>query len=188
MRIAFVLDNIIRAIYESDSPPDYLSDPRYLILTNEAAQIGWVKVGEDFEAPQPIPTRVVESFGRIITVLAYRLRFTQAERIALKSVASGAGTDAAAVAVSMEDIMAAGYINLDHPETVSGTNALESATLIGVGRATQILSPPVYSGELLAQTRIQYGLPEIPTTSELTYNSGRGYSPEQYTLLLAGQL
>lgn len=187
MRIAFVIDNIVAEIFNEATTPDYLNDHEYVVVGNEV-QRGWIKVGNSFEAPQPAPAIIVESFGRIITVLAYRLRFTQAERVALKLVANGAGTEAAGVAVSMGDIMAAGYINLDHPATVSGTNALESATLIGVGRATEILSPPVYSGELLAQTRVQYGLPEIPTTSELTYNSGKGYSPEQYTLLLAGQL
>lgn len=188
MKIAMVLQDVIRVIYEEDVIPDYIADPRYEVLTGNdlIAQVGWKRVNGSFEEPAPIPPTAITSFGRIITVLAYRLRFTQAERITLKLVANGVGTDAAAVAVSMEDIMSAGYINLDHPATVSGTNALEASTLIGVGRATEILSPPVYSGELLTQTRLQHGLPEIPTTSELTYNSGKGYSPAEYTAILQG--
>lgn len=186
MRIAFILDGVVRAIYIEESPPDYLYDARFEVISDPAVAVGWVKIGETFSEPEVQSTPVIASFGRIITVLAYRLRFLTSERITLKIVASSGTPEAAAVAVSMEDTMAAGYINLDHPATASGTSALEAAGLISVGRSAEILSPPVYSGELPASIRISYGLSEVPSNSELTYNSGKGYSAAEYTAILQG--
>lgn len=183
MKIALILNETIQAIYTEQSTPDYLSDPRFEVVTN-AEVVGMIRDGEGWVSPPPPPQKVVSSFGRIITVLAYRLRFTQAERIGLKMAANAGTTQAAAVAVSVEDQLSAGYINLDHPATIAGTNALEAATLLGVGRAAAILSPPVYSAELLPQTRQEFGLPTIPTEAEIATNDGKGYTPEQYTVII----
>lgn len=187
MRIGLILNNTIQAIYEESSAPDYLSDPRFEVLNNNE-QVGMIKVDGVFVAPPPKPLKVINSFGRIITVLAYRLRFTNAERVTLK-LAENAGTaQAAAVAVSVEDQMSAGYINLDHPATVAGTTALETAGLLAAGRASEILSPPVYSAELLSQSRQLYGLPITPTEDEISHNGGKGYSPTEYTAIINGGL
>lgn len=185
MRIALVLNEIVQAIYVEQTYPDYLSDTRFEIVDTNV-EVGWFRVGGVFIEPETVVPSPISSFGRIITVLAYRLRFQTSERITLKIVASGGTPEAAAVAVSMEDLMSAGYINLDHPATISGTGALEAAGLISVGRGAEILSPPVYSGELPAYIRVSYGLSEVPSNSELTYNSGKGYSPADYTAILQG--
>ena len=183
MKIALILNETIQATYTEQSTPDYLSDPRYEVV-DEDKVVGMIKVNGVFTAPPPAPQKVVSSFGRIITVLAYRLRFTQAERVGLKIAANAGTPQAAAVAVSVEDQLSAGYINLDHPATIAGTNALETATLLDVGRAAAILSPPVYSAELLPQTRQEFGLPTIPTEAEIATNDGKGYTPEQYTVII----
>lgn len=131
--------------------------------------------GEFLPPPDDTPT-----FGRIITRLAYRNRFNQTEKVTIKMASLGlipelTPQQRAAIAVAEDDIMAAGYIHLDRPETIAGTQALEAAGLIGVGRATAILSPPVYSAELLAESREMFGLPPVPTDNELSHNNGKGY-------------
>ena len=183
MKIALVLNNTIQAIYTEPSEPDYLSDPRYEIVS-DVETVGMIRNGNDWVSPPIPPQKVISSFGRIITVLAYRLRFTQAERVALKLAANAGTPQAAAVAVSVEDQLSAGYINLDHPATIAGTGALEVAGLLAVGRAAEILSPPVYSAELLSQTRQAYGLPVIPTDAEIIANGGKGHTPEEYTVII----
>lgn len=120
-------------------------------------------------------------FGRVITKLAYRNRFTAAEKRAIKKASLGLNLlltedQWLSVAVAQDDIMSAGYVHLDRPETVAGTQALEALGLIGVGRATEILSPPVWSLELLAESREMFGLPPVPTETEMAANSGKGYS------------
>lgn len=143
----------------------------------QGVDIGWTfDQGLYYPPPDTTPT-----FGRVITKLAYRNRFTAAEKRAIKKASMGLNLPLTedqwlSVAVAQDDIMSAGYIHLDRPETVSGTQALEALGLIGVGRATEILSPPVWSLELLAESRVMFGLPPVPTETEMAANGGKGYS------------
>ena len=134
--------------------------------------IGWRYEGGDFLAPLDTSPQ----FGRIITTLAYRSRFTFAEKTAITYAAKQNTLTGASVKSTLDDIQAAAYVNLDKAETIAGTNNLETATLIGVGRATEILSSPVYSAELPSKLREYFGLPAIPTTKEELVNSGKGYT------------
>lgn len=138
----------------------------------DSIESGWRYEFGDFLPPLDTSS----NFGRIITVLAYRKRFTRSERIAIKHASRQASLPSSGLASDLDDLMAATYINLDIPDTVQATHDIEAATLIAAGRATIILSDPVYSAELPAQLRIKYGLPEIPTEAEMLVNGGKGYT------------
>ena len=180
MKIALILDGVVSGFYIEQSEPDYLSDPRgrYKVVPaqyeNDVA-IGWIVNGETWEAP-PAPPVPADNFGRLITVLAYSSRFTQAETIAIELAAQGTGATAAAAANLLRRLGWAAHIFLDDPRTVSETNALEAAGFIGVGRAAEIIGDPVYSNEVIKEARIAYGLSLIPTAHELSQNGGKGYA------------
>lgn len=89
-----------------------------------------------------------------ITKLAFRNRFTQAEKAALELAALDVPTApvaqramAAGLRATMKDQEAALFIDLGRPETRAGVQALEAAGLIGAGRASVILDSPVQDVE-----------------------------------------
>lgn len=71
-----------------------------------------------------------------LTNLDFLNRFTQAERIAIRTAAQS--NAAVADYLAMQD--AASGIDLTDTRTIAGVNALEAAGLIGAGRAAQILA------------------------------------------------
>lgn len=104
----------------------------------------------DLDAPPASATRH-------ITRLAFRNRFTQAEKIALELAAldNPSGTpeqrqQAAAIRVSLADTAAATFIDLDRPDTRSGVVMLETAGLLAASRATAILDAAVLDSERTA--------------------------------------
>lgn len=87
---------------------------------------------------------------RHITGLAFRNRFTRAEKIALELAALDDPSapliqrqQAAALRADLKDQERATYIDLDRADTRAGVQALEAAGLIAAGRALQILDSPV---------------------------------------------
>ncbi len=93
-----------------------------------------------------------------ITRLAFRNRFTQAEKVALEIAAldNPAATlvqrqQAAAIRVHLADVNASTFVDLARDDTRAGVQALEAGGLIGVGRALQILDAPVEAHERPAQ-------------------------------------
>jgi hypothetical protein len=80
---------------------------------------------------------------RHITGYAFKMRMTSPERIAIRA--------AAAVSAEVADFMdladSAQYIDLDLGTTRDGVEALEAATLIGVGRAAVILDTAIVDAE-----------------------------------------
>jgi hypothetical protein len=70
-----------------------------------------------------------------ISVLDFRNRFTQAEKIAIYTAAK----QVVAIQVWIDDLASAKDVNVTHTQTIEGINALEAAGLIGVGRAAEIL-------------------------------------------------
>ena len=93
-----------------------------------------------------------------ITRLAFRNRFTQAEKVALELAAlddpaapTAQRQQAAAIRVYLSDMNAATFIDLGSDATRAGVQALESGGLIGVGRALEILDAPVEAHERPAQ-------------------------------------
>ena len=89
-----------------------------------------------------------------ITRMAFRSRFTTAEKVALELAAldDPAATlpqrqAAAVVRVYLTDMAAAAYIDLADPATVAGVQALQTATLLTAERAAEILTAPVQPHE-----------------------------------------
>lgn len=78
-----------------------------------------------------------------ITRLAFRNRFTQAEKIALYTAAASN----VAIKVYLDDVNAATFIDLQRPDTIAGVQALELATIIAGGRAATILTTEPTSEE-----------------------------------------
>ena len=73
---------------------------------------------------------------RVMTRLEFLRRFTSSERIATRAAA--VGNPAIADMLALQD--AAGYIDLDDPDTQAGVAYLESLGIITAGRAAQVLA------------------------------------------------
>ncbi len=98
--------------------------------------------------PEPEPTTVV-------TRLAFRNRFTPAEKVGLELAALDDPSappeqrqQAATLRAFMKDVDAATFIDLSRPDTVAGVQALEAMGLLAEGRATEILNAPVQAHEV----------------------------------------
>lgn len=87
---------------------------------------------------------------RHITQLAFRNRFTAAEKVAIEmaaldnpAAALSTRLQAAAIRVNLADTAAARYIDLDWPDTRRGVQDMETGGLLAAGRAAGILDSPV---------------------------------------------
>lgn len=92
--------------------------------------------------------------SRKITKLAFRNRFTAAEKVTMEiaSLDNPAATmaqrqQAAALRVNLADTAAAVFIDLSRADTRAGVQMLEAAGLLAAGRALQILDAPVQPSE-----------------------------------------
>ena len=101
--------------------------------------------------PEPVFLR---SSRRHITKLAFRQRFTNAERIAIEIAAldDPAGTQqdrekSAAIRSYMKDVDVAKFIDLDRTDLQDGVNFLESIGLLAVGRANEIITNAITNDE-----------------------------------------
>lgn len=109
-----------------------VSSPSLVPIAHEdMTLIGRRRVGGTWTDPDP----VVPDPVRILSRFAFRSRFTQEEKEAIYTAAGSA----VQIRVWLDDLQAADYIVLDHPETAAGVQALEAAELIGAGRAAEIL-------------------------------------------------
>lgn len=89
-----------------------------------------------------------------ITQLAFRNRFTSAEKMALEMAALDDPTapmaqrqQAAAIRVHLADVAASTFIDLAAQDTRAGVQALEAGGLLTEERALEILDTPVSPGE-----------------------------------------
>ena len=89
-----------------------------------------------------------------ITRLAFRNRFTQAEKVMLELAAlddpaapMAQRQQSAAVRASMADTAAATFIDLSRQDTRAGVQMLEAAGLLSAGRALEILDAPIQPEE-----------------------------------------
>jgi len=89
-----------------------------------------VTVGRYWAGETPEPPQV-----RRVSRLAFRNRFTDAEKLALYTAAESS----VQLRVYLDDLAAAEFVDLDYPATVAGVQALEQAGIIGAGRAAEIL-------------------------------------------------
>lgn len=86
-------------------------------------------------APEPVP----EVVDMRITKLAFKQRFTQDERIAIR-----AASESIPQVYDFQDLVnSATFIDLSRPDTIASVNAIERLGLIEAGRASIILGPPV---------------------------------------------
>lgn len=81
-----------------------------------------------------------------ITRLAFRNRYTTAEKVALEIAAlddpaapMAQRQQAAALRAHLKDLDAANWVDLTRPETISAVQSLEAGGLLAEGRAAQIL-------------------------------------------------
>ena len=86
---------------------------------------------ETFSTPDTVSTPRLR-----LTKLEFRNQFTFAEKQAIYTAARSVVD----VEIFLDDLMAAEYIDVDSAETIGGVQALETATLIGTGRADEILA------------------------------------------------
>ena len=89
-----------------------------------------------------------------VTRLAFRNRFTQAEKVSLELAALDDPTApmaqrqlSASIRASMADTAVATFIDLGKPDTRAGVQMLEAGRLLAVGRALEILDAPVQPEE-----------------------------------------
>ena len=89
-----------------------------------------------------------------ITRLAFRNRFTTAEKVALElasiddpSATMGQRQGAAALRVYLKDVDSAAFIDLDDPATIEGGQKLETVGRLEAGRAEEILTAPIREEE-----------------------------------------
>lgn len=118
--------------------------PQYPFATHDHTALPPI---EEPPTPEPAPIK--------ITKLAFRSRFTQAEKITVElasiDVPDGqmASRQASAqMRVWLADIEAAEFIDLNYVPTRDGVQALENYGLIGVGRAAEILDTPPNEDEV----------------------------------------
>lgn len=114
--------------------------PDYLFIESDIAGIGWSWTGTELVPPiineEPPPELPPTT---IITKLAFRNRFTQAEKIALYTAAE----TNIPIRVYLDDVNAATFIDLSRSDTIIGVQQLEAAGLLTQGRANEILTDPV---------------------------------------------
>ena len=107
----------------------------------------------DYTPPAPAPEPPAPEL-RYITKLAFRNRFTTAEKVAIELAGVHNPADtvqkqqlAATVRASDKDVQASSYIDLGRPETRAGVEAMEAFGLLAAGRANEILDAPVQDFE-----------------------------------------
>lgn len=119
----------------------------------------WVMAPEDFDATRMGEYTVVD--GELVLVptskvtrLAFRNRFTQPEKVMLEMAALDDPTapmpsrqQAAALRAHLADVAAATFIDLARADTRAGVQYLETAGLLGEGRALEILDAPILPDE-----------------------------------------
>lgn len=81
---------------------------------------------------------------RLLTRLAFRNRFTPAEKMALYTAAESS----VQIKIYLDDLAAATFVDPERPDTIAGVQALEAATIIGPGRAAELLGAPITDEEV----------------------------------------
>lgn len=89
-----------------------------------------------------------------LTRLAFRNRFTQAEKVALEIAALDDASasmiqrqQSAALRARLADLAASTFVDLGHADTRAGVQSLEDSGLLAAGRAVEILDSPVLAAE-----------------------------------------
>jgi hypothetical protein len=143
------VDNIIAAdqIFADSLLSDYQA-----VVQSDTAQVGWEWDGTSIvtpPAPEPVIMPMPEP-SRLVTRLAFRNRFTLAEKMALElagldnpASTIAERTNAAALRINQADLAAATFVDLAREDTRNGVLSLETVGLLDAGRALEILDTPV---------------------------------------------
>lgn len=138
MRYALISNTIITTVVEQDSLPN---TPGQWVQVEGAFGPGDLYSNGVFSNAPPIAA------VRHITQLAFLTRFTDAEAVAIDLASIGATVEAASMRRYLAKVNAAKYIDLDRPDTRVGVQALETATILAVGRAAIILDSAILESE-----------------------------------------
>lgn len=92
----------------------------------------------------PASTPQATPIKRLLTRLAFRNRFTPVEKVALYTAAESS----VQIKIYLDDLAAATFVDPERADTIAGVQALEAATIIGPGRAAEILTAPVTDEEM----------------------------------------
>jgi hypothetical protein len=136
MRYAQISGNTAVAFLEGhpDDWPD-LRDAAVLRPCGPEVQAGWLWNGQGF-SPSPSAPKVP------IGPLAFRRRFTQAERSAITLAASrGLEAGDATLQVWLDDLNSSQEVDLDSPTLIAGVSLLVSSGLLDESRVAIVLAP-----------------------------------------------
>ena len=127
-----IADGLIVGIQQSSSP--VIATNLVAIAEYDSSIVGrtWVD-----GAPGDFPPEPVVPVNTRLTRLEFRNRLTSTEKEAIYTAAE----TSVAIRIWLDDLAAAEYIDLADAATIAAVNGLESLTLIGVGRADEILTP-----------------------------------------------
>lgn len=146
---------------------------RYEILNNGGdvenvlvADLGFVEAhypGCFREVPEPELPAPSTDYGRIITVLAFRQRFTMTEKTAIElasidnpSAPLEERQKAASLRAYLGDLSVATCVDLSREDTISSVQQLEDFGLLASGRAAEIIDSPVLLVELPLEVKAKY--------------------------------
>lgn len=148
---------------------DFCEKSGYVVVQDDTAEIGWLyqngtlspppvepsqNLPEAIPDPLPIPDPSERPIPKFITRLAFRNRFTAAEKVSLELAALDDPNanlqdrqKSAMLRVYLKDVDAATYIDLDRQETKDGVQNLETVGLLSAGRANEILTAEIQPTE-----------------------------------------
>lgn len=152
MKYAQIIDGRVHGVFDYDPLPDFAPDIVMIPIDGGSlVDAGWLYDGAVFTAPEPVAVAADTK----ITRLAFRQRFTQAEKTTLElaSLDNPAASmqdraQSAAIRVYLADVAAATFIDLSRSDTRDGVQALEAAGILAVGRAVEILDAPIQPAEV----------------------------------------
>lgn len=132
---------IIAADLTFNAPPA-AADGQFVVFDHAARAWSLTESEPEPSAPPVAPSRV-------LTVLAFRQRFTMAEKTAIElasqdspSATSEERHQAAALRAYLGDLAVATFVDLARADTIAGVNQLEAFGVLTAGRAEQILTTP----------------------------------------------
>ena len=151
MRTALIQNGQVINVVEA--PEGWQPPPGLLAVPSDTAGIGDGWDGERF-TPAPPPETPTDPADTRITRLAFRNRFTQAEKVTLElaalddpSATMAQRQQAAALRAHLKDLDSASFVDLTRHETVDAVQSLEAGGLFAAGRAEAILTDPIQPHE-----------------------------------------
>ena len=120
--------------FKATSPSGEIIEYTHTLPDPEHLQAGWrmeqiILAEASPDAPEPVPV------GKVMTKLEYLRRFTQEERITIRTVAASNPV----LADYMALLELAQEVDTNDPDTQAAVQMLEAAGLIAAGRGAEIL-------------------------------------------------